>query len=180
MSKIKFKEFLLNENQAYLSQKIGDVLSALHELKDSKSLGSRDLTRFSERIVSQIRRILHSNWSKEDQKYLKALQKVGVAIMKSIEEKDNLAEIIAGSADLVEKLVSKLGMPINKLASTDDLREKDDKATDKSINNQSPPDQQAPEPSTIDRVGQGKPSNTPELGLGKPPLGGETQQLNAM
>ena len=56
---MRFKEFLLVEQRAYLGQKIGDILTATQELRDdSKHMGTRDLTRFSEKIVNQIRRIL--------------------------------------------------------------------------------------------------------------------------
>lgn len=73
---MRFKQFLLNENKAYLGQKVGDILTAVKEINDdSKTMGSRDLVRFSERVVNQIRRILHSNWSKEEKKFLLTCKK---------------------------------------------------------------------------------------------------------
>jgi len=112
---MRFKQFLLNESQAYLGQKVGDILTAAQELRDdANNMGTRDLTRFSERIVNQIRRILHSNWPREEKKHLLTLQKVGVALMKSIEEKDDLPGTIAGCATSLEKLVANLGVPIHK------------------------------------------------------------------
>ena len=120
MSNLSFKSFLLNENRAYLGQKVGDILTAAHELRDdAKNMGTRDLTRFSERIVNQIRRILHSHWPREEHKNLEALQKVGVAIMKAIEEKDDLPGVISGACSELEKVSSKLGVPINKFAKPD-------------------------------------------------------------
>ena len=117
---MRFKHFLLNESQAYLGQKVGDILTAAQELRDdSNNMGTRDLTRFAERIVNQIRRILHSNWPREEKKHLLTLQKVGVALMKAIEDKDDLPGTISGSATTLEKLVAKLGVPIHKLATTD-------------------------------------------------------------
>jgi hypothetical protein len=115
---MEFKEFLLNENKSYLAQKLGDILTASQELRDDvKNMGSRDIIRFTERIVNQIRRILHSNWTKEELKTLKVLQKIGVSLSKGIEEKDNLPEVISGATALLEKLSSDLGQPINRLAS---------------------------------------------------------------
>ncbi|RTK95648.1 MAG: hypothetical protein EKK64_06215 [Neisseriaceae bacterium] len=115
---MEFKQFILNENKSYLAQKIGDILTASQELRDDvKNMGSRDVIRFSERIINQIRRILHSNWTKEELKTLKVLQKVGVSLSKGIEEKDNLPEVISGITALLEKLSSDLGQPVNRLAS---------------------------------------------------------------
>lgn len=123
---MNFKQYILTENKIYLATKVGDILTAVQELRDdAKNMGSRDLIRFSERIVSQIRRILHSNWPKEEVKYLKVLQKVAVALMKAIEEKDDLGTIIAGIATTLEKLVSNLGLPINKLAASDQVQSQD-------------------------------------------------------
>jgi hypothetical protein len=115
---MKFKEFILNEQKQYLGQKVGDILAAAEELKgESGKMGSRDLSRFSERIVNQIRRVLHSYWSKENQVYLKDLQKIGVAIIKAVKEKGDLEKTVSGSADALNNLVKKIGSPINKIAS---------------------------------------------------------------
>lgn len=85
---MRFKDFLLFETQAYLAQKVGDILAALQELRDdAQNMGSRDLTQYSMRIVNLIRRVLHSSWPKDERENLVVLQKAGVAIMKSIDEK---------------------------------------------------------------------------------------------
>lgn len=172
---MRFKQFLINEQRAYLGQKVGDILTAAQELRDdARNMGTRDLTRFSERIVNQIRRILHSNWPREEKKYLKQLQKVGVAIMKAIDEKDDLPGTISGAATSLEKLVGDLGVPINKLATTDksDMQPEDDTGTDKPEKNQSTP---PPKASTIDKAG---PMPPPTGGTGQnlyaPPLGGSS------
>ena len=176
---MRFKEFLLNEQQAYLGQKVGDILTAAQELRDdAKNMGTRDLTRFSERIVNQIRRILHSNWPREEKKHLASLQKVGVAIMKSIEDKDDLPGTISGAAGVLEKLVADLGVPIHKLATTDKTESEPDDAegTDKPANQSTPP----PKSSTIDKAG---PVPPPAGGTGQdlatPPLGGSSGPLDA-
>ncbi len=99
---------------------MGDVLTATQELRDDgPNMGTRDLTKFSEKIANQIRRIIHSQWPKEEQKHLKVLQKVAVAIMKAIEEKDDLQTVISSSASELEKLTGDLGVPVNKFASSD-------------------------------------------------------------
>ena len=162
---MRFKQFILNETNAYFGQKVGDILTASQELSDdSKNMGTRDLIRFSERIVNQIRRILHSNWPKEEKKHLLTLQKVAVALMKSIEDKDDLPGTIAGSVSMLEKLVGKLGVPINKLGTDDKTPDEDDAGTDKSMDQSTPP----PNSATLDKTG-------PE----PPPAGGTGQELYA-
>jgi hypothetical protein len=176
---MRFKQFILNEATAYLGQKVGDILTAAQELRDdANNMGTRDLTRFAERIVNQIRRILHSNWPREEKKHLLSLQKVGVALMKSIEDKDDLPGTIAGSVTALEKLVADLGIPIHKLATSDKAPEEDDSGVDKSQKNQAAP---PPKPATIDKAG---PVAPPTGGAGQDltaqPLGGNTGQLDAL
>ena len=126
-----FKDYILLENRVYLGSKMGDILTALQELRDdAKSMGSRSLVRYSEKIVNQIRRVLHTHWPKDELKFLKPLQKVGVAMMKAIEEREGLEEIVAGSAGELEKVISKMGVPINKIgANTSDDPDTEDKST---------------------------------------------------
>ena len=191
---MRFKEFILNESQAYLAQKVGDILTAAQELRDdSKNMGSRDLVRFSERIVNQIRRVLHSNWPREEKKHLITLQKVGVALMKSIEDKDDLSGTISGSTEALEKLVSDLGVPINKMATTDAAPETESKTgTDSAMQTQSPqnkntqaqtqpqdanPDQSASpqNPQDMERSEPvGPPGGMSAQDLYTPPLGGNS------
>ena len=110
---MEFKQFILNENKVYLGEKIGDILSALHNLKEvSPNLGNKQISNMAEKIVNQIRRILHSDWP-GDKKSLLSLQKIGTAIMKSIEEKQDLPETIEGATQEMEKLSSDLGVPVN-------------------------------------------------------------------
>lgn len=170
---MRFKQFILNESQNYLGQKVGDILTAAQELRDdANNMGTRDLTRFSERIVNQIRRILHSNWPREQKKHLLTLQKVGVALMKSIEEKDDLPGTVAGCAASLEKLVSDLGVPIHKLASTDSVPEEDNKGTDTPQDQSVPP----PQPSTIDKAGPVTPGTGQNLTA--PPLAGNPNPMD--
>lgn len=111
-----FKNFLILEQREYLGEKVGDILTSVHELLSSeKQIGARQLVNNSENIVNQIRKILHSSWQKSERKFLKKLQKCGVAIMKAIEEKDDLKEILNSVSAELENITSKIGTPINKL-----------------------------------------------------------------
>jgi hypothetical protein len=116
-SKFKFKDYLLNEQHEYLAHKVGDILTAVHELiQGGKQIGARQLVKHSEVVVNQIRKVLHSSWPRSEMKYLRTLQKVGVAIMKTIDEKGDLPETLNGARVEIEKLQDKMGQPINHLA----------------------------------------------------------------
>lgn len=181
---MKFKEFFVLEQKQYLGQKVGDILSATQELKDdSKNMGSRDLSRFSEKIVNQIRKILHSYWSKENQKYLKDLQKIGVAIMKAVKEKGDLQQTISGASSSLEELISKIGTPINKIASPDsDDINIDNKGVDNPVQNTK--DQYKPPQQKKDIDNQtniSSPINKdPQLSDSPPLAGNSGQQLGAV
>jgi hypothetical protein len=114
---MRFKDFLLNEGRAYFGEKVGDILTAVHDLDDGSKLGARQMVKFYEKLVVLIRRILHTSWPETERKHLKTLQKIGVAIMNSIEQKDDLRELLPSIRQELEDLSGKLGMPINSLGS---------------------------------------------------------------
>jgi hypothetical protein len=117
MMKNQFRTFLLNEERVYLGTKIGDISTSLQELnKDAPNMGKRHLMRLIKNIVRQIRRILHSSWTFEEQRYLKVLQKVGVALMKGMDTAEDLPTLVSSATSEVESLSEKLDEPINNLA----------------------------------------------------------------
>ena len=166
---MKFRTFLENTDHAYLGQKIGDVLTSLHELEeDMGGMGMRHLEKNAEQVVQQIRRILHSNWPKEEMKYLYSLQKSGVAIMKAIEEKDDLKSVLSGVKTELEGISTKLGVPQNSLATQNvepsPVPQGVSKPEDKKIPQESqPPKQQGAQPP----LGQQQP---PQNQTNQPPL----------
>lgn len=195
---MRFKDFLLNENRAYLAQKVGDILAGLQELQsDAPNMGTRDLTQYAMRIVMLIRRVLHSSWPKDEKPNLAILQKAAVALMKAIEEKSDLAGAITGASSLLEKLSAELGSPVNKITGTETPPDSaDSKNTAKTENvpkkpaetppqaepAQPPADASAPPtPEAMETAPQGTP---PTGGTGQdmaaPPLGGSTGQLDAI
>ena len=120
---MEFKKFILNENKVYLGEKIGDILSALHNLKEvSPNLGNKQISNMAERIVDQIRRILHSDWPGNKKSLLK-LQKIGTSIMKSVKEKQDLLETIEGATQEMEQLSAELGVPVNVAATPQDIEQ---------------------------------------------------------
>jgi hypothetical protein len=120
-----FKDYLMNEAQIrldedkkFFGQKVGNILTAIHDLQeDGQAVGTRKLTKLSLNIVNQIRTLLHGQWGMMEQPYLKRLQKVGVAMMKCIDDKGDLNEIISGSSDEIEAIMKDLGVPVNDFGS---------------------------------------------------------------
>lgn len=125
--KNQFRMFLMNEERVYLSSKSGDILTALQELdKDAANMGKRHLMRLIKNIVRQIRRVLHSSWSFEEQQYLKVLQKVGVALMKGLDSNEDLPTLISSAVQEMQNLSEKMGEPINNIGSPISNNEDDD------------------------------------------------------
>lgn len=111
---MEFRNFLINENRSFLAQKISDILSAIQDLNDNApNLGARHLMSNAEAIVNQIRRILHTDWPQKDQPNLVKLQKCGVAIVKAIEEKDDLISILKSCQNELEQINNE--SPTNKI-----------------------------------------------------------------
>lgn len=112
----RFKYFLINENKSYLGHRVNDVLTALQDIQnDMENLGTRHLSRLAENIVNEIRKILHGQWDVQQHKHLAQLQKVAVAIMKTIEDKGDLKEILPASAQALQSIAGKLGVKTNEL-----------------------------------------------------------------
>lgn len=111
-----FKKFLLAEQQEYLADRINDVLTGVHEfLQAKKQMGAKYMLRNAEVIANQIRKILHASWPRSEHKHLKVLQKCGVALMKTIDDKGDLSDTVNNVRGELEKLMQKLHVPVNKL-----------------------------------------------------------------
>lgn len=111
---MSFSKFLLNENKIYLNEKIGDILSALQELvEDADNMGKRQVISNSQEFINQIRKILHGRWDDEDKPSLKILQKVGVAIAKGIDSKEDMQAVLGSCVQELQKLINNNETPIN-------------------------------------------------------------------
>lgn len=112
----RFKLFVINEEKSFLGHKVGDILTSVQDLQsDMENLGTRHLSRFAEEIVNQIRKILHDNWSPKTQKHLKDLQRIAVALQKTIDDKGDVREILPAIVKSLEDLSGKIGVKINNL-----------------------------------------------------------------
>ena len=113
---MEFKNFLLNEQKDYLADKVNDVLTGVHELLAAKKqMGAKQMVRNAEDVANQIRKIIHASWPRSEHKYLKVLQKCGVALMRAIEDKGDLSEVFNSVRAELEKLSHNLRIPVNKL-----------------------------------------------------------------
>jgi hypothetical protein len=119
-----FKYYLLNEARVQLGQRVGDILNAVNDLEQNMdSMGTRQQVKNAELIANQIRRILHSNWREQEKEHLEDLQKIGVAILKAIEEKDDLKGILNSVKSELENISGGLGTPVQQLNKPEDGKE---------------------------------------------------------
>ena len=113
---MRFQEYLINEEKSHLGHRVGDVLTGVQELqKDMEGMGSRHLARLTDQLVDELRKIIHGSWTDQQNKYLKPIQRVAVALKKALEERDDLKEILPVVAQELQGVVGKLGVRINDL-----------------------------------------------------------------
>jgi hypothetical protein len=111
-----FGEFLINEEKQHLGHRVSDILTGLQDIQnDMENLGSRHLARLADQITDEIRKVLHGTWGEKQTKSLKTLQRVGVALKKAIEDRDDLKEIIPTAAQELQTVLHKLGVRVNDL-----------------------------------------------------------------
>jgi hypothetical protein len=82
---------------------------------DMENVGARHLTRLGEEIVNHIRKILHGQWAARNHKHLEELQKIAVAIQKTIDDKGDLKEVLPAATQAIQDLSGKLGVKVNDL-----------------------------------------------------------------
>jgi hypothetical protein len=114
----KFRDFLINESSDFLSTKVGEVLDGLQSLQDdAESMKTRELTNELNKVVGQIRKILHGTWDESSMKNLKSLQKVGVALAKTSDgDASEVRDVLDSAIMELQGLLSKDGNPINRIA----------------------------------------------------------------
>ena len=157
---IDFRDYLLNEDRAYFGERIGDLLNAVQDLVDNgASMGTRQLVKKSEGIVNQIRRIVHTNWPKKEEKNLEKLQDIGCAISRAIEEKDDLINVLTSIKGSLEELSADLGMPVQQSGEGEKPEEEE------------PEESQSPEPTPQQSQPPQQPQQQPPPNMGAPPGG---------
>lgn len=113
-----FKGFLLCEEKQYFGARLGDLLNGIHDLNDdAPNMGERHVVRLAEALVNQIRQVLRGRWSIRQRPHLERLQKVGVAIMRAVDEKGDLAEVLRACGHELQQVAERLGTPVNQVGS---------------------------------------------------------------
>jgi hypothetical protein len=154
----EFKDFLLNEARYFLAARTGDILNALQDLEEeAPHLGKRQMLKHAERVTAMIRRVLHSSWPKGEVKHLQGIQKIGVAIMKAIDEKDDLKEIISGSIQELQQVLNKMEVPLHDMGARDEESEAGEKEGPAPPKGKEKPEQQPGQPPATDATMAGQP-----------------------
>lgn len=150
---MEFKKFLLTEQKEYFADRVNNVLTAIHDLLSAKKqMGAKQMVKSTETIANQIRKILHTSWPRSEHKYLRVLQKCGVALMKAIDEKGDLPETFNSVRVELEKLSHKLRVPANKLGTdSDDTPKRPEPKPPGEPPQQLPPHQPQVSPETINQ-----------------------------
>lgn len=111
-----FSAFLLNEDKSHLGHKVNDILTSMQDLLDDMdNMGTRHFNRLVDELVNELRKVLHSQWSAQNHKYLSEIQKIAVALKKTLEDKGDLKEIFPAAVQVMQGLAGKLGIKANDL-----------------------------------------------------------------
>ena len=106
--------FLLNEDKNHLGNRVNNILTSMQDLHDDmENLGTRHFNRLVDELVNEMRKVLHGEWSARNQKFLSDLQKVAVALKKTLEDKGDLKEIFPAALQSLQNLAGKLGVKVN-------------------------------------------------------------------
>lgn len=172
-----FKTYLLNEEKSHLGHKVTDVLTTVHDLQnDMEHMGVRQTTRLADDIVNRIRKILHSQWTIKQQKHLQSLQKVAVALKKTIEEKGDLKQMIPAAAQELENVSTKLGIKTTSaLDQAAELGGEDVEQQDMELTSQQDGPEQPVDPQ-MDQMGQMPPDPNQQDPMMQDPMMGQGQQ----
>ena len=170
-----FKNYLFNEEKGHLGKRVNNILTAAQELQgDAENLGSRKVTRLADEIVNQVRSILHDQWTPRQKKHLENLVKVGVALKKSIEEKDteyDVKEILPSVVQELENLATKLGVKVNALTGPPEEEVPLESPPEEEMA-ETPPDMAEMPPEAAEAVPpEMAPAQPPSSEAGMPPVG---------
>lgn len=171
----RFEKFLLNENKSHLGQKVNDILTSMQDLQgDIENLGSRHFNRLTDEIVNELRKVLHGDWGSNNQQYLSDIQKVAVALKKTLEDKGDIKEVFPAAVQSMQSLAGKLGVQVNDMEApemegddvtqddfelTGDPEQQPDPSADPNMQQQPDPMQQMPDPN----VQQQQPGQQPPM-----------------
>ena len=110
----RFSMYLINEDKSHLGHRINDILTSMQDLQDDMdNLGTRHFNRLVDELVNELRKVIHSQWSTQNHKHLEGIQKVAVALKKTLEDKGNMKEIFPAALQTLQSVAGKLGVKVN-------------------------------------------------------------------
>ncbi len=116
---LNFRRFIVLENLQLLGDKIGTLLKNLQELQENyKDIGMVTTCNTIEVMISDIQSILRGHWDSSSKKHFKELQKVGIALSKLLEEKDDFEKVLTDCVEEVKAIATKLNVPLNDLGNS--------------------------------------------------------------
>lgn len=164
---------MLNEDRKTLAERIGDILSALKVLSPVAEKKTQASLSAAKNIVAQIRNIVRNTDPKDNKEVIDKMVDTGVMLSKSVDGTGDkkLTDAANSAISDLEKIVAKLGAPINDIASGDIPKPEEDSQTSKPVKPARavapPSSQQTGEPTSPGTVPPDK----------APPLGGSTGDL---
>jgi hypothetical protein len=97
-----------------LAQRVADIAVPFKTSTTPLRTWQGHLVSNSQTIVNQIRRVIH-HWPQSEEQNLITLQRCGVAIMKTIDEKGDLVEILKSCGQHLSGISGKNEAPVNDL-----------------------------------------------------------------
>jgi len=175
---MNFKEFLMMEDKQDLGKKIGPILDALQGLMANAGKKNQATITATENIISMIQSVANNPIYDESIPYLQKFGDIGVYISKSLygEIDEDIPSVLQKSIASIQKMVEKLGVPINSLGVDDATKDKDSQSTS-ALQNQTKGKGKATVPPSDNKVVEPTGPGTSQQDS-NPPLGGSTGMLN--
>ncbi len=147
---LNFKYYIFKENIKMLGSKIGDIISNFEKaIEQYDVVGLKTSMHNIAEISADIRSLIQGHMATENKKYMKELQKIGVALEKMIENKQgDSKKTLEDCASSLKNIAKEIGVPLNDIGvapeeTLQDKQQKDKtntvKSTDLDINPQAKP-----------------------------------------
>lgn len=184
---MKFKEFFITENLAFLANDLGNLLTSLQEYQEEldslQKIPKKRLNNLCNSSFSKIKSILASgNIPARNHSEITTLQKICYTLHKIEKNEFDYKEYFPKIVKNLEHVIVKLGMPINKIASADTAPTKDASSLEKTekVATQKVADDKAPDSAKdVSSVVNPTGPNVQADQLYAQPLGGSSGPLSA-
>lgn len=184
---MNFKNFFITENLAYLAKDLGVLLASLQEyqeeLESLQKLPKKRLNNICNSAFNKIKGILHSgNIPRNNQREILILQKVCYVLHEIEKNELDYKEYLPKVVKNLEYVITNLGMPVNKIGSTDSAPAKETDSTEKTEKSnflKSAEDKAPPQAKDVSSITNPTAPNAQADQLYSQPLGGSSGPLSA-